>query len=452
MRLTLLLLCSLAAFGQRTALDRYVNTPDPAYRYQLISTAAAETATVYVLEMVSQRWLSTVEVDRPEWRHWLIITRPAQVKHSTALLYINGGSNGGAAPRSPDPIMAAMAAETGAVVADLRMVPNQPLTFAGGQGPFTEDAIIAYSWDRYLNTRDDKWPARLPMVKATVRAMDTVSAFLAALPDSPLKIERFILSGGSKRGWTAWSAAAVDRRVSAVMPVVIDTLNVETSFVHHYRAYGFWAPAVHDYERFGVMNWFGRPEIRGLLGIEDPYEYRGRLALPKFIINSAGDQFFLPDSSQFYWYDLDGEKYLRYVPNTDHGMDSLEAVTGVIAYVDAFLHCRPRPRFTWSTDRSQGVIQLNTLDPPDAVKLWRASNPNARDFRREIIGRAWTAEAVKGEDGVYTITVPEPAKGFTAFFLEMTYPSGGKYPFVFTTEVLVTPNRYPFPPPPGAKP
>jgi hypothetical protein len=34
----------------------------------------------------------------------------------------------------------------------------------------------------------------------------------------------------------------------------------------------------------------------------------------------------------------------------------------------------------------------------------------------------------------------------------MTYPSGGKYPFVFTTEVLVTPNRYPFPPPPGAKP
>jgi PhoPQ-activated pathogenicity-related protein len=402
--------------------------------------------------MVSHRWLTEAEVDRPEWRHWLLITRPAQVKHATALLYINGGGNGGGAPRSPDAIMAGIAAETGAVVADLRMVPNQPLNFKGGPGLLTEDAIIAFTWDRYLNTLDDRWPARLPMVKAVVRAMDTVTRFLSAAPEGATKVERFILSGGSKRGWTAWSAAAVDRRVSAVVPVVIDTLNVETSFVHHYRAYGFWAPAVGDYERFGIMKWFGRPEIRGLLGIEDPYEYRGRLALPKFIVNSSGDQFFLPDSAQFYWYDLDGEKFLRYVPNTDHGMDSLEAVTGTVAYLDAFLNCRPRPRFTWSTDRNQGVIQLNTLDPPEVVKLWRASNPNARDFRRETIGRAWTAGTVNGEDGVYSITVPAPDQGFTAFFLEMTYPSGGRYPFVFTTDVLVMPNWYPFPPPPGVKP
>ena len=49
-----------------------------------------------------------------------------------------------------------------------------------------------------------------------------------------------------------------------------------------------------------------------------PDWYRERFTMPKFIMNSAGDQYLLPDSSRFYFDDLPGEKYLRYVPNTDH--------------------------------------------------------------------------------------------------------------------------------------
>ena len=55
--------------------------------------------------------------------------------------------------------------------------------------------------------------------------------------------------------------------------------------------------------------------IGALLKIEDPYEYRDRLTMPKYLVNATGDQFFLPDSSQFYFDELKGEKYLRYVPN-----------------------------------------------------------------------------------------------------------------------------------------
>ena len=43
--------------------------------------------------------------------------------------------------------------------------------------------------------------------------------------------------------------------------------------------------------------------------------------MPKYIINGSGDQFFCPDSSQFYFNDLKGEKHLRYVPNVDHSVD-----------------------------------------------------------------------------------------------------------------------------------
>ncbi len=40
--------------------------------------------------------------------------------------------------------------------------------------------------------------------------------------------------------------------------------------------------------------------LKKLYEIEDPYAYRERLTMPKFIVNAAGDEFFLPDSSQFF--------------------------------------------------------------------------------------------------------------------------------------------------------
>ncbi len=36
-----------------------------------------------------------------------------------------------------------------------------------------------------------------------------------------------------------------------------------------------------------------------MYAIEDPYSYRERLTMPKFVVNAAGDQYFPPDSSQF---------------------------------------------------------------------------------------------------------------------------------------------------------
>ena len=43
--------------------------------------------------------------------------------------------------------------------------------------------------------------------------------------------------------------------------MVIDLLNVEPSFDHHWRAYGFWAPAVKDYEDMKIMRWMGTPAV-----------------------------------------------------------------------------------------------------------------------------------------------------------------------------------------------
>jgi PhoPQ-activated pathogenicity-related protein len=298
-----------------------------------------------------------------------------------------------------------------------------------------------------MRTGDETWPLRFPMTKAAVRAMDVMTTFCAGLETGKAVVDKFVLIGGSKRGWAAWTTAAVDARVIAVVPASIDVLNVEKSLEHHFRSYGFWAPALKDYTDMRIMDWSGTPQFRALMKIEDPYSYRDRLTIPKFVVNSTGDQYFLPDSSQFYFPDLKGEKYLRYVPNTRHDLDNSDAYPSMIAFYGSILTGSPRPKFDWKFE-ADGSIVVESADRPAEVKLWQATNPAARDFRLDTLGPAWTNSPLEPvSEGKYAGKVEKPPKGWTAYFVEMTYPSPGKFPFKFTTEVRVIPDILPFPAP-----
>jgi PhoPQ-activated pathogenicity-related protein len=439
------LLATRAAADQLTALDRYVAAPDPSYAFQLVGTHPGILCKTYVLEMTSQTWLTAREVDKPIWKHWLIVVVPDQVKTSTALLFIDGGSNTRAAPQSGDKALALAAVATGSVVVDLKGVPSEPLVFSDETRSRTEDGIIAYTWDKFLRTGDERWPLRLPMTKSAVRAMDTVQAFCKSEPGGNVKVDSFVVAGGSKRGWTTWTTAAVDKRVVAMVPIVIDTLNLEKHSGRQFAAYGFFSPAVKDYTDMNLSRWAGTPQFRDLMRIEDPYSYRDRYTMPKFLINSTGDQYFLPDNSQFYFDGLPGTKYLRYVPNTDHSLARSDAHESLLAFYGAFLLKKPMPKFSWKL-QDDGSIRIETTDHPSHVKLWQATNPDARDFRLEVLGPKWTGSDLADEgSGVYIAKVEKPEKGWTAFMAELTYPSGDLLPpFKFTTQVRVVPDTLPF--------
>ena len=427
----------------RTALDEYIAAPDTNYSYQVVATVPGKGHTTFIVDMTSQAWLSTNEVDRPLWQHWMIIVKPTEVATSKSLLFIGGGGNGGKPPTGADANLVGIALATKSVVSELKMVPNQPLVFAGETEGRKEDSLIAYTWDKFLRTGDKKWPARLPMTKSAVRAMDTVTAVCGSAAGGNVKVDGFVVAGGSKRGWTTWMTAAVDKRVVAIVPIVIDVLNMEPSMLHHYGAYGFWAPSVGDYTAFKIMDWNGTPENKALMRIEEPYQYRTRFTMPKFIVNAAGDQFFLPDSSQFYFNDLPGVKYLRYVPNADHSLKGSDAYLTLEACYNAVLYDRPLPKFLWTLEKD-GAIRVVTKDTPAAVKLWQATNPEARDFRIETLGPKYTSTVLADQGGgVYVGKVPEPAKGWTAFFVELTFPTGNPAPFKFTTQVRVLPDTLP---------
>jgi len=425
---------------ERTALDEYVAAPDPNYSYRLVNRIVGAGQTTFILEMTSQGWLTTNEVDRPLWKHWMVIVKPDEVAASKSLLFIGGGANGGNQPKGADGNLIQIATTTKSVVTELRMVPNQPLIFAGETEGRKEDSLIAYTWDKFLRTGDKKWPARLPMTKSAVRAMDTVTAFCGSAEGGNVKVDGFVVAGGSKRGWTTWTTAAVDKRVVAIVPIVIDVLNVIPSMRHHYAAYGFWAPAIGDYTAMRIMDWDSTPEYKALMRIEDPYEYRHRYTMPKFIINACGDQFFLPDSSQFYFNELPGVKYLRYVPNADHSLKGSDAYQTLHACYHAVLENRPLPQFSWTLEKD-GSIRVTAKDKPAEVRLWQATNPDARDFRLDTLGPKWQSSALSDQgDGVYLAKVAEPAKGWTAFLAELTFPTGSPEPFKFTTQVRILPD------------
>ena len=238
----------------QTALDDYVHSIDGSYEYEVIKRVSGEGFTTYIVDLTSQTFLTKKDINRTKWKHWLIIVSPDQIKHTTGMLVIGGGDNDGSVPKEPDQLALEYAKATNSVVATLGMVPNQPLTFVGETKPRWEDAIIAYSWDKYLTTGEERWPLRMAMTKSAVAAMDTIQSVI--LEEEDKEIKKFVVTGASKRGWTTWTTAGVDSRVEAIVPVVIDVLNLDPSFEHHWSVYGFWASAIQDYVDMKIVDWW----------------------------------------------------------------------------------------------------------------------------------------------------------------------------------------------------
>ncbi|HIA47046.1 MAG TPA: PhoPQ-activated pathogenicity [Candidatus Hydrogenedentes bacterium] len=444
----LLLIGNSGFAAEETALDRYVAKPDDSYKWELVRTISDDGYTGFVLDLTSQTWRNETEIDRPVWHHWLTIVKPDNVDYNTALLYIDGGKNGGEPPAEVSQRFVDLAIGTNTVIAQVRMVPNQPLFFADSKRHGrSEDDLIAHSRVKYIVTKDEEWLARLPMVKSAVRAMDAVQEFMKSEAGGEIPIEGYVVSGGSKRAWTAWLTPIVDERVVAIIPLVIDALNIEDITRHHYNAYGFFSTALGDYVRHGLYpGRLGTPDFARILDIEDPYNYRHRdsLKLPKYLINASGDQFFLPDNSQYYFSEMPGEKYLRYVPNTRHNLGDSDARQTMLAFYESILRGLELPEFSWKI-RDDGSISVKVNQVPKEVNLWQATNPEARDFRLDTIGPAYVSSPLTADDnGAYVARINKPEQGFTAFFVELVYDLGLQYPLKFTTDVKVIPDIEPY--------
>src|SRR5262249_54334258 len=109
----------------------------------------------------------------------------------------------------------------------------------------------------------------------------------------------------------------------------------------------------------------------------------------------------------------------------------------------AVLKGKRLPQFAWKME-SDGSIRVKTEDKPTDVNVWQATNSKARDFRLESIGPAYKKSALPSRgEGEYLAKVDKPPTGWTAFFVELTFDSGEKTPYKFTTQVSIVPDVLP---------
>lgn len=269
-----------------TPLDKYVAAPDAAYAWY-DTNQTQYTGWGWkgrMLHLTSQKWLTEAEVgSAATWTHQLLVIVPDKIRNASAgAIWVTGGDNGDAPPSTTDEdvmVTSAMAAGAGVIAASLWQIPNQPINFASDpiHQNRTEDAVLAFGWRHYIDeinsgtapaAADADWLPRLPMTKAVVRAMDTVAAFAAQSPlvaeairagaearGEPLDegephavtIDKFSVAGASKRGWTTWTTAAVDKRVVVQIPLVLDPLRVHDFMHSMWQSYGGWTFALNDY-------------------------------------------------------------------------------------------------------------------------------------------------------------------------------------------------------------
>lgn len=500
-----------------TPLDEYVRLDDGAYDFQLrytfpIRQSGVTLATVYSVYMTSQQWRTSADIySGLAWTHPLIIIEPAQRVSSTGMIFVDGGSRSSQPPSSAaqvDEFLWQLAVLSGTPIAVLKNVPSQPIVFTDEVTPGdadeedlilrsrTEDSIIAYSYNKYMEsvvngTPDTTWPLLFPMAKAAVKAMDTVQTLMGdPLYGVNKPVNDFVVAGASKRGWTTWLTGVADCRVKAIAPIVIDVLNMGKHLDHHRKAYGYWAPAIYDYAQANVFdrlipdsNGDVLPEAEATLKLVDPYQYAmaGRLYKPKFMMNGTMDQFFVPDASQWYYGDLEGEKYLNYIPNGDHGLvgagqeidptASDNPAGNLLGWYMSVTQNKTRPQFDWSFQPDGSIrVAVNAARRPKAVRLWHATAVGARDFRNggttgNPVWTSLTLSPTAPNGTVYSASRPVPAEGsYTAFLVQLVYDNTAQLPsfvsglpglnltvpdLVFTTGVQMLPreadgsNKYP---------
>lgn len=422
-------LALVAPLPARADLDEFLARPEPRFRWEKKGETMVAGCKVHDLFLVSQEWQG-----KP-WEHRLVLIRPEEVAHPSFCTIFNTGGRGG---KTEIELAALLAKKSGAAVAILFGVPNQPLWEK------TEDALVVHTWLRFIESMkkdgkgDESWPLHFPMAKAVVKGMDAVQAFAkeSKLP----AIEGFLVTGASKRGWTTWLVgAARDPRVRAIAPMVIDCLNVPKQAEHQLASYGKPSEQVRDYTAAGMIDLLKTPEGKRLLELEDPYSYRDRLTIPKLIVNGTNDRYWAQDALNLYWDDLAGPKWVLYVPNSGHGLEDRNRVTATLAaFARAVATGRALPKLQWNYERGEdgGVaLELRSDTPLADARLFRATS-RTRDFRDS----RWSFEGIEGEGTSRRAVVPLPAEGNLAVFGEAVFDLDGLH-FTLSSQIRILAAR-----------
>ncbi|EIC86011.1 PhoPQ-activated protein PqaA family protein [Serratia sp. M24T3] len=411
--------------------------------YWFMSNQSYDGVEVNRYQMISQSWSPAGLVSPAAWKENVTIAIPPHPKSVRALIAVD----------IPDATLLDVAKRTSTIVISLQTIPSKDLVYQNDNKPLEEDDSIARTWKLYMADPVDReqLPLHVPMaasISQTIR--------LAKKELIKWDINKFIVTGASKRAWATWLSGISDPDVDAIVPFVIDVLDTGKIMANMYHSYGGnWPIAFAPYYNQGIDQATRTANFGKLMKIEDPLQYMGtayqsRLAIPKYIVNASGDDFFVPDNTRYYYDKLPGIKSLRMAPNTGH-MGIMGFIDqSLVPFVNRIQDDRPLPQVITAPYRQENSNQLDVRfsEKPVKVVRWTATNPVARDFRFACgIKYAATPLELSSTNSVEMPLVYN-GPGWQASFVEATFDDG----YIATSQVYITPDdKYPTVAPPGDK-
>ncbi len=405
---------SLALAAMPNELDAYLRKPDPSYRSTVHDAANGATE----IDLTSGTWQGVV------WRHKILYRNPKKLAaKGTGILYITGDG-----PTAGDLTTLSLVAEgTGMPVAMLFKVPNQPLF-----GDLREDDLIAHTFQKYLETGDASWPLLFPMTKAALRAMDAVQE---ATKNTDNPIERFVVCGASKRGWTTWMVGASgDKRVIGIAPMVIDNLNLAAQMPHQIETWGEYSPQIQDYTRRGLQAALATPRGQKLGAMIDPYSYRDRITMPALIIRGSNDPYWTVDALGQYEKGLKMPHWLLDVPNAGHDLNGgFMAAESIGAFARSLAGGPKLPKVTWNLEREGAFAKVHMTSKGRAfmrLNVWGAASdtldfrPSAYHVLANVASSGDSDGPKNGDDVRLRAALPEGKNA--AVFVEARYKVDGR--------------------------
>ena len=470
---------------------------------QTVAGLAAQGIELSQLTLNSGKWMTADFSSAYEWQHTLTILRPtASAMPSLAAVWISSCYNtSDAITQLTCEISQAQTllsfAQKGVTVVSLTQIPNQTTKFLQSATPtkdFSEDDLVGYTWAQVMaNPQKPDVNVYFPMARAISRAMDAVEDYSKAQKKKnawPAQIEDFYLIGASKRGGCEFLAAAYETqdkktRLIGASFLVFDLFNVKEVILSQPRKLGGYTFFFADYANNGVLS--NADALDGLAKYLDPLnpEYKIALArIPKLLLTTTNDQFFIPTNDEFYWRQIRNDNYQRLIaPGAEHSLaGAINLVLGGIgghllgcANVLTGRKAEPLlPQVEFNIDHVNSVITVSSNVPAAAALVYSADTKyNAIDFRAQMMAKDGACPTGYAQSGaicalptsgaavnlfnpiaaltpVYNATTERYVYTFTettgvAQFYRGSYivmDFGGQY---YSTSLLVTPNTEPFP-------
>jgi PhoPQ-activated pathogenicity-related protein len=417
-----------------TAMQAYLNNSDKSFEWKLQDQARGDGVTLYRLLFISQQWRGIT------WKHEMFVIVPDILKYKDAMLFITGGhlDKGEPSQHKWDEDLAVslsnVAKTNMSIVALIWQVPNQPL-----YDDLTEDALISYTLHNYLQDHDFTWPLLFPMTKSAIRAMDAVQEF--SKKTLKRKVEHFVVSGASKRGWTTWLTGANDKRVKAIGPMVIDVLNMPVNIDYQKKVWGDYSIEIEDYVKLGIAQQLGTQGGNDLTKMIDPYSYRKTLTMPKMIFMGTNDPYWPTDAIKNYIDSIPGDNHICYTPNAAHDLgDKKKAFATLSAFFGTTVTNGKYPICNYTISDDHKVMTLKIKTTPellvDAI-VWSADSKD-QDFRDE----KWTEKVLNAaKESEITVQVKIPESGFKAFYVDLKYNAPFGDDFTQSTRMFVANDK-----------